>query len=321
MSAALPSTLVLTGPTTGGKSALALAVAHEARRRGSTPVEIVSADSVQVYRGFDIGSSKPSPEERREVPHHLVDIRDPGLGPSARYTAAEFLKDAVAAIGDIQNRGAVPLVVGGTGLYLRALLHGLSGAPPVPENIQRILDAEADREGGLQALRAELERIDPMTAGIVKPGDRRRTLRALGVWRHTGRPLGEWNREHAFAQRPVSAQVWVLAPPRPELQRRIAERTRTMLAKGWTEEVRRLLGSGVPEDAPPFEAIGYRQVLEHVRGRAFMETGELEAEIALRTRQYAKQQLTWWRSKEGVRWIDPLEIPPERLVDEALYGQ
>lgn len=321
MNAALPPALVFTGPTAGGKSALALAVAREARRRGSASVEIVSADSVQVYVGFDIGSSKPSPEERREVPHHLVDIRDPKLGPAARYTAAEFLKDAVAVIGGIRNRGAVPVVVGGTGLYLRALLHGLSGAPPVPEDIQKILDAEADREGGLQALRRDLERIDPVTAGVVKPGDRRRILRALGVWRHTGKPLGEWNREHAFGQRPVDAQVWVLSPPRPELHRRIEERTRTMLARGWTEEVRGLLESGVPEDAPPFEAIGYRQVLEHVRGRAFMAAEELEAEIALRTRQYAKQQFTWWRSEDGVRWIDPFETPPERLVNEALSAQ
>ncbi len=311
-------TLVLSGPTAGGKSALAMAVAREAKRREQKPVEIVSADSVQVYKGFDIGSNKPSTQERTEVPHHLIDIRDPKSGKASRYTAAEFLKDAVELVRQIHARGAYPVVVGGTGLYLRALLHGLSGAPPVPDEFLAALDAEADLSGGLERLRKELEQNDPVTAAIVKPGDRRRILRALGVLRSTGKPLGKWNEEHGFREKPVDATVWVLSPPKDDLHRRISERTPKMLQAGWTAEVRGLLESGVPEDAPPFEAIGYRQVLEHVKGRAFTGAAELEAEIALRTRQYAKQQLTWWRSEAGVEWVDPAAVSEADLVRRAL---
>lgn len=305
---------VISGPTAGGKSLLALTVARLAETRKKPAVEIVSADSVQVYAGFDIGSSKPSAAERAAVPHHLVDIRDPKLGPAARYTAAEFLSDAVRTIGEIRGRGHTPLVVGGSGLYLRALLKGLSGAPPVPEDVQAALEQEAD-ERGLPALRAELETQDPVTAGIVKPGDRRRILRALGVFRVTKRPLGDWNREHGFRARPVEARVFVLSPPREELRRRIAVRTREMLERGLVSEVKNLLASGVPQDAPPFEAIGYKQVLKHLAEGAFRGPGELEAEITLRTQQYAKQQVTWWRSETGVEWVDPAAVSLEALAE------
>lgn len=308
----------MSGPTAGGKSALAMAVARAARAGRRRPVEIVSADSVQVYRGFDIGSNKPPAAEQAEVPHHLIDIRDPVLGKSSRYTAADFLKDAVDAIRSIHDRGAFPLVVGGTGLYLRALLHGLSGAPPVPAGILLELESESDQPGGMETLRSELESTDPVTAKIITPGDRRRMIRAIGVRRATGKSLGEWNAEHGFREKPVDATVWVISPAREELHRRINVRTASMTGAGWIGEVRELLASGVPEDAPPFEAIGYRQMLEHVTGRAFPERDELEAEIALRTRQYAKQQLTWWRSEADVRWIDPQVVPEAELVESAL---
>ena len=225
-----PLPIGIAGPTASGKSALALALAER------LPAEIMSVDSALVYRGLDIGSAKPTPAERAAVPHHLIDIRDPGQP----YSAAEFVRDASRLIADIRARGRTPLLVGGTMLYFKALRHGLDDMPPADAAVRAQLEAQA-RQHGWPALHAELARVDPLTAARLPPGDSQRIQRALEVWRLTGRPLSSFHATNSEAARARQTSAWPLfsleTEDRAWLHRRIAERFDAMLAAGFLDEV------------------------------------------------------------------------------------
>lgn len=281
--------LAIVGPTASGKTALSLELA---RRVGG---EIVNADALQVYRGLDIGTAKPSPEELSQVPHHLIDI----LGPEDTFSAGEFARRARAAIAEIEERGRVAIVVGGSGLYLRALFDGLKELPRHDPEVRRALQRELE-EKGLARLHRELGEVDPESAERLRPSDTQRVLRALEVHRSSGRPLSFWLARDS-PDRPVERLMIGLTVPRTILYDRIAVRVRDMMRRGWVCEVAALLEIGTSPSAPAFQAIGYRQVVEHLEGRTTLEAATEEAILA--TRHYAKRQETWFRRERDLVWF------------------
>ncbi len=287
--------LVILGPTATGKSELGLRLAQ------ALAGEIINADALQVYRGLDIGTAKPSPEMQCQVKHHLINILD----PQERFSAGEFARRAHRAIDDIRARGKLPIVVGGSGLYLRALLEGISEIPRDPAVAQAL--GERLVRDGLEVLYAELQACDPETANRLAPRDRQRILRALEVQLATGRPLSRWIYERPFGTLRMPALRIGLTLPRSILYDRIARRVQTMVEQGWVAEVVALLDRGVDPHAPGFQAIGYRQIVDHVVGKLRLDAA-IE-EIILATRQYAKRQVTWFRKEEDVRWIEAIELP------------
>ena len=291
----MPRVFAIVGPTASGKSALAMELAE------ATGGEIVNADALQVYRGFDIGTAKPSPEERQRVPHHLVDILDPG----ARYSAGEFARRARAALAEIAARGRTAILVGGSGLYLRALWSGIAPLPPVDGAARAALLERLEREG-LGALHAELARLDPPTAVRLGPGDTQRILRALEVAVSTGETLTSWIAKQPFGTAPLAMHKVGLTLPRGLLYDAIAARVQKMLDAGWLEEVRVLLVNGVDRSAPAFQAIGYSQWVRHLSGELELERAIREIQTA--TRRYAKRQETWFRREPAVEWRDPREV-------------
>lgn len=280
--------LALAGPTASGKTAAALAIAEQ------IPVEIISVDSALVYRGMDVGTAKPSAAERAAVSHHLIDIRD----PAEPYSAAEFVRDATRLMVDIHARGKLPLLVGGTMLYFKALLDGLDDLPPASPELRAELDAEAKAQGW-PAMHAELARVDPETAARLAPGDSQRIQRALEVWRVTGKPLSSFHTRGAQAQPSALAQRITLISLEPQdrawLHARIAERFDAMLANGLLDEVRQLRARGdLHADLPSMRSVGYRQAWGFLDGE-FPEHELRERGIAA-TRQLAKRQITWLRA-------------------------
>ena len=284
--------LCLAGPTASGKTAAALAIATR------WPVEIVSVDSALVYRGMDIGTAKPSAEERRAVPHHLIGIRD----PAQAYSAAEFVRDAQACMAAIAARGRLPLLVGGTMLYFKALFEGLDALPAADAAVRTALDAEA-RARGWPALHAELARVDPATAARLSPNDSQRIQRALEVWRVSGQPMSALINSKIIATPDPFAlgyRLFSLEPTnRGWLHGRIAERFDTMLADGLLDEVRALRARGdLHPELPSLRCVGYRQAWAWLDAQTGAEPPSLamlrEQGIAA-TRQLAKRQLTWLR--------------------------
>lgn len=249
--------------------------------------EVVSVDSCAVYRGFDIGSAKPGPEERRGVRHHLIDIRSPDEG----YSAGDFVRDAEAAVASILARGAVPVLCGGTMMYVNALRGGLHDVPAVPEAVKRRVRAEV-AEGGAPAAHARLMQADPVSARRLSPGDSQRIVRALEVYEATGRPLGAWVRG---PRRPLSFAFdarYVVPPDRAALSLRLRERFEGMVERGLVEEVRGIVGRYGP-GIDPLRSVGYRQVAEHVAGKASLDEA-VEKGVAA-TRRLAKRQMAWIR--------------------------
>ncbi len=286
--------LAIVGATATGKSELALRLAEAAGG------EIVNADALQVYRGLEIGTAKPSAAQRARVPHHLIDLLD----PREPFSAGEFARLARSALAEIGARGQPALVVGGSGLYLRALVGGLAELPaPVP-GIRAELERRRVTEG-LAALRAELVRLDPPTAARLAPGDTQRTLRALEVAVATGRPLSSWlgGSPSGPAAIPLAVRKVGLTLPRALLYDRIESRVREMIARGWLHEVRSLLASGVGPECPAFQAIGYAQWVRHLAGELQFEAAVREIVVA--TRRYAKRQETWFRREADVEWLVP----------------
>jgi len=285
--------LVLTGPTGAGKTDWALALAEQA------PVEIVSVDSAQVYRGLDIGTAKPAVTLRARIPHHLVDICE----PSESYSAGRFVSDALRCIQDIHGRGRVPLLVGGTMLYLRALLHGLAPLPAAAPALRAQLDEQAARRGW-GALHADLERLDPQAAARIAPADAQRIQRALEVCLTTGRPLSQLQRATASPLEDYPVRYWALSPrDRAALHARLARRFGLMMEAGFLEEVRGLRARGdLNANHAAMRAVGYRQLWGHLEGD-YELTEAISRGIAA-TRQLAKRQLTWMRSEGlAVSWI------------------
>lgn len=283
--------VALVGATATGKSGVALAVA---RRTGA---EIVNADALQVYRGLDIGTAKPTAAERAQVRHHLVDILD----PVERFSAGEFARRARESLAEIAARGRPALLVGGSGLYLRALWGGLAAIPAVVPEVRDELFARLAREG-LPSLRAELLRRDESTARRLGENDAQRIVRALAVAISTGRPLSAWHADAPLATAPLGMRRIGLTLPRAVLYDRIAERVQQMVARGWPAEVRRLLDAGVPRDAPALQAIGYSDWIRHFDGETDLR--ETVAAVVRATRRYAKRQETWFRREPGVEWRD-----------------
>mgnify|MGYP003582228145 FL=1 len=296
---ALP-TIALAGPTASGKTAGALALAAVIGKR--MPVEIISVDSALVYRGMDIGTAKPTLEERAFVPHHLIDIRD----PLQAYSAAEFVQDATRLIAEIRARGALPLLVGGTMLYFKALLDGIDDMPAADPAVRAQLEAQA-AEIGWPAMHAELARVDPPTAARLAPGDSQRIQRALEVWQVSGRPLSSFHtiKTVADSARPASATALFSLEPenRAWLHERIAQRFDAMLAAGFVDEVRGLRERGdLHPDLPSMRCVGYRQAWEEFDWQARRPPGTplnmnmLRERGIAATRQLAKRQITWLRS-------------------------
>lgn len=285
----------LLGPTASGKSAVALELADR------FPMEIVSVDSAQVYRGMDVGTAKPDAATRRRFPHHLVDILD----PTEAYSAGRFRHDALRLIDEIHARGRIPLLAGGTMLYFRALTRGLADLPPAQPAIRRELEERARREGW-PALHAELAKVDARTAARIEPADAQRIQRALEVHRHTGRALSDFHAE-AGPGLPFETLKLSLEPSdRAELHARIAERFRAMLESGLVEELRALRERhALTPEMPSMRSVGYRQAWHALDDPRDMEL--LESRGIAATRQLAKRQLTWLRAMDDVVRLDCLQ--------------
>lgn len=292
--AARPSVYILTGPTGVGKSDWAVRLAEAA------PVEIVSVDSAQVYRGLDIGTAKPDRSVRQRIAHHLIDLCD----PAESYSAGRFVSEALECITAIHARGRVPLLVGGTMLYLRALLNGLAPLPQASPGLRRELDERAAR-CGWPALHAELARLDPIAAQRIRPLDRQRIQRALEVCLLTGERLSQLQQRGRSPLAAMRLSIWALAPrERPWLHRRLAERFHAMMNAGFLQEVRALHARGdLRAGHPSIRAVGYRQLWAHLEGECPLDEAIERGIVA--TRQLAKRQLTWMRSESRFQCLDP----------------
>lgn len=286
-----PKIIIILGPTASGKTELAVRLAE--RFDG----EIVNADSMQVYRGMDIGTAKPSPELRGRVPHHLIDIID----PDADFSASDFRREAARAIADIHDRGKRAFVVGGTGLYVKALLKGLVDSPSGAEEIRLELQEEARQVGGEELLR-RLAEVDPETAGRLHPNDQVRIIRALEVYLQTGRPISSFREEHGFAGDYYDYLKIGISVERGELYRRIEERVERMMAEGLPEEVRGLLGRGYEAGLKPFRAIGYKEICAFLAGAYTLD--DAVRLIKRDSRRYAKRQFTWFNSDDEIYWVE-----------------
>lgn len=304
----MPSTLdipiaVVSGPTGVGKTQVAIELA---RRLGG---ELIGADSVQVYRGFDIGASKPTAAELGDVAHHLLDVRE----PDEPIDAASYAELADGVIAAVAARGRLPIVVGGTGLWLRALLRGLVSVPKVDAALRAELESEWDRAGGL-AMHARLARIDPVSAQRIHVNDKLRVVRALEVYSQLGRPLGELRAEHALGAPRYDDWTLIVDLPRPMHDERVRARTRAMLEHGLIEEVRGLVeryGSNVRA----LQSVGYRQVLAHLEHAVPLE--QTATDIVRATLLYARRQRTWWKSDERVR----LRTSPAGALDDGVLRE
>ena len=293
-----PNILVICGPTASGKTALAVELAL---RFGG---EVVSADSMQVYRRMDIGTAKPTLEETRGVPHHMIDVAD----PEENYSVARYVAEAVPIVDDILARGRLPIVAGGTGLYIDSLAAGRQFAPfEADSGLRRELQAQA-KASGLPALYARLQKLDPVAAGCIHPNDEKRIVRALEVCLSTGRTLSEHDaRTRALPRRYTPLTIALNFGERPWMWERINQRVDGMMERGLEQEVRSLLKSGVPRDCTAMQAIGYKEIAAAIlEGRPVSEGAE---EVKLRSRQYAKRQLTWFRRNRDAHWIIWEKIP------------
>ncbi len=283
--------LIIAGPTAVGKTDASILLARE------SGAEIVSADSMQIYRGMDIGTAKPTPEQRRLVYHHMIDIVDP-VQP---YSVGDYLRDALAAIDGIMSSGGIPLVVGGTGLYIRALTRGLFHGPRADLDLrERLLRRESEGPSGI--LYSDLVKTDPEAAIKIHPNDLRRTVRALEVFYLKDRKMSEYHREHAFQERPFQCRMIFLVRSRSELYRRIEQRIDRMLENGLEAEVSALMKRGYDRNLPSLQGLGYRQFIDHFLGRTTRE--EAIALLKRDTKRYAKRQFTWFRRETDVIWVD-----------------
>jgi len=299
---ALPLVAVV-GPTACGKSALGVWLADQFGG------EVLACDSTQLYRGFDIGTAKPGAAERRAIPHHLIDA----LQPTDAATAGGYRELALAALQDLRTRGRLPILTVGTGLYLRALLEGLADVPQRSEELrERLRESAAERAPGY--LHTLLKRLDPEAASKIAAADEQKLIRAIEICLLAKRPLSEVHRAGRTPLEGWRAIKIGLMPQREALYERIHARTESMLTRGWLDEVRGLVQSGLPENAKPFDFIGYRELRAVLRGE--MNLDEARGAIQQATRRYAKRQLTWFRQEPGVHWLAGFGDDP-RVHSEA----
>jgi len=283
--------LIIAGPTAVGKTDASILLAQE------FGAEIVNADSMQIYRGMDIGTAKPTNEQRRLVYHHMIDI----VEPNQPYSVGDYLRDARAAIDGILASGGIPIVVGGTGLYIRALMRGLFHGPPADLDLrERLLRRES--EGGTGTLYSDLVNVDPEIAFKIHPNDLRRTVRALEVYYLRDRKLSDFQREHAFQERTHRFRLVFLARNRSELYHRIEQRVDRMIDSGLEAEVKTLMDRGYSPDAASMQGLGYKHFIDHYLGRTTRD--EAVALLKRDTKRYAKRQFTWFRREPEAAWVD-----------------
>jgi tRNA dimethylallyltransferase len=300
--------VVLVGPTAVGKSQVAILVAR------ALGTEVLTADSRQVFRGMDIGTDKPSLAERLGVPHRLIDL----VEPDEPFNVGDYRRRALAEIARLHEAGLVPLVAGGTGLYVRALLRGLWAGPSADWTLRARLEEEA-RLSGDEILHRRLTAVDPASAARLNPRDRAKIIRALEVHQLLGRPLSDLHREHGFGERPFATLLLGLIRARPALYRRIEARVEQELAKGLLEETRGLLARGYGRHLGSMKGLGYRQMAGYLEGEYDYE--EAVRRLKRDTRRFAKRQLTWFRREPGLTWLSLSEEEPaarvaERIVEE-----
>lgn len=291
-----PRIVAVTGATASGKSALAMELA------ACLHAEIVCMDSMQIYRGMDIGTAKPSPADRQAVVHHMLDI----VSPADPYTVADYAQQATAVIRDVLQRGRLPLLVGGTGLYLKALMHGLSlGVAPSDPAVRQRLEAIADEPGGRQKLHRMLTDVDEASARKLHPNDLRRVIRAIEVYELTGVPLSQTRQEEngEFDVLPLAIRM-----ERETLYRRIEKRVDVMLESGLYDEVRSLLEAGIPPQAQSMQGIGYKEIIPVITGQATLD--KARSEIILNTKHYAKRQETWFKGENATLWLEKENAVP-----------
>jgi tRNA dimethylallyltransferase len=304
----LPAAIFLMGPTASGKTDLAIALSE------TLPCELISVDSALVYRGLDIGSAKPDPETLAQYPHALVDICD----PSDAYSAANFRRDALAEMARISRAGKIPLLVGGTMLYFKALLEGLADMPSADLSVREDINALALREGW-PAVHAQLAEVDPDSAARIHPNHSQRLSRALEVYRVSGKTMSQLQAEQAESVLPYRVYQFAIAPgERAELHRRIELRLQQMFEAGFEDEVKGLMARGdLHADLPAIRAVGYRQVWQYLQGDYDRDTAFEKALVA--SRQLAKRQLTWLRGWPQLQWINS-ELPKEQQIN-AVIGE
>jgi tRNA dimethylallyltransferase len=303
--------VVIVGPTAVGKTALSIGLAQNLNG------EIISGDSMQVYRGMDIGTAKASPKEREMVPHHLLDIKD----PHQSFSVAEFQSLALEAIGEISQRGRLPILVGGTGLYIKSVLYypHYPFGEETPETEIRTRWQEFVNRMGSQALWEEAHKVDPVSAARLHPNDTRRLIRVLEVYETTGIPLSSLQpqADEAELTSPFRFVMIGLTMPREMLYQRINQRVEQMIRDGLIDEVRSLLQNGVPETATSMQSLGYKEVIPYLKGGATLEeTIEL---IQRRTRQFAKRQLTWFRNMKEIHWFDVSNDGYEKILSQITH--
>ena len=298
----IPLVIVL-GPTAVGKSEHAIELAQR------FDMEIINADSMQVYRGMDIGSAKPAPAQRELVTHHLIDIKN----PDEDFSAAQFRKEALNSIASLHRKGKQPLVVGGTGLYIRALTRGLFPAPPADQRLREELK-EQEKNKEKWYLHRELTKIDPAAASRIHPNDTFRVIRALEVFHLTGKSISEQHQNHQFKESYFNVLKIGLTRDRKELYDRIERRVDLMITSGLAEEVKSLLTKGYPPTIKPFQSLGYKQVLGFLQGETDMD--EAVQLIKRNTKRYAKRQITWFKKDAEIQWVTLPQQSPE--IGEAI---
>lgn len=296
-----PSVIVIAGPTASGKSSRGIELA---RALGG---EIISADSMQVYRGMDIGTAKVSDKERALVPHHMIDVTD----PAEPFSVAEYVSLARPILQDIIRRGRLPFVVGGTGFYIQALLRDLDFSESKgPSKIRKALEKTAAEEGSL-AIWQRLKEADPVSAETIHPNNVKRVIRALEYFEETGQPISALNEAQKEKESPYRVLYLILDRPRGELYERIDRRVDEMIKAGLEAEVRGLLDRGVPVQATAMQGLGYKEMIEYVEGR--IDLPEAAERIKLGSRHYAKRQITWFKREKEALWI-PADSPMEELI-------
>ena len=304
----LKPVVVMVGPTAVGKSRVAVEVAK------AFETEVLTADSRQVYRGMDVGTDKPVSEERQGVPHRLIDL----VNPDESFNAGLYRRQALDEIERLYRDRHLPLVVGGTGLYVRALLKGLCGAPPTDPIIRDALRKEA-KDLGHDRLYARLVAVDPVAAARLHPRDESKVIRALEVCQLSGRRMSEFQQEHGFAERPFSALIIGLNRDRDALYRRIEERIDWQLAHGLIEETKQLLAQGYQRDSAAMKGLGYRQVAEHLAGE--YDVAEMVRRFKRDTRHFSKRQMTWFRKEPGIQWLTIEKSESAQHTAEMVIGQ
>lgn len=296
----------VTGATASGKTGVSLALANKLN------AEIVSLDSMAIYRGMDIGTAKPSPEIQAQVPHHLIDIRD----PNQSFSVTEYRDSAMQAIAEIRGRGREVLFVGGTALYLKALLRGIFDGPPADWEFRKQIEAEV-ADVGDEALHARLAQVDPVAAHKLHANDRRRVIRALEVYKQTGKPISHWQMEFSDGRPAEECRVFSIRHPRPILHERIEQRVEQMFEQGLVQEVQGLMETWKELGQTAAQAVGYREVIEHLRGQRELE--ETYEKVRVRTRRFARHQETWFRGLNECEMVDIQgEYDADQLSDHIL---